>query len=144
MVIRRRMAAALIAGVTVATGAAAAHGAGAGPRAVAPKQGKSIKQGTQITFKVRSSKAGTVILEVSKSRRTGADGTIAGDEYLRKMVAKGKGLYSKKADAYPDWQAYFLNKPGTYYWQAHRINCKDAHSNKDCAIEGPVRKLVVR
>ena len=42
-----------------------------------------------------------------------------------------------------DFPTFWLNTPGTYYWQAHRIACDDGGTS-DCRQEGPVVRFRVR
>ena len=40
-----------------------------------------------------------------------------------------------------DFPGFWLNTPGTYYWQAHRISCENG--THDCRIEGPIVEFKV-
>lgn len=142
---KTRLGAAVIAVGAVLAGATMADGTTSTPTLVNPPDAKKVKAGSTPTFTARTRRGATVILEVSTSPRRGADGTIGADAYLRTMNNKGGGRYQRKADSYPDLDTYFLNRPRTYYWQVHRINCRDKKSTdpKKCAIASRIRKLVV-
>ena len=50
------------------------------------------------------------------------------------------GRFKLKAPFF-DFPEFWLNSPGTYYWQAHRIDCDATIS--DCRQEGPTVKFKV-
>ena len=50
------------------------------------------------------------------------------------------GRFSAKMRFF-DFPEFWLNNPGTYYWQAYRIDCEGDLS--DCKQEGPVVKFRV-
>lgn len=127
---------------TVALSASAAiAGAAGGPSPLAPSDGRTLTAGTAFTFKVKSSPKGAVFLKVSKSRKKNSKGTLRTNVYFRKMVRKAGGVHTKKTDTYPALDDYFLNKPGTYYWQAYRIDCA---AQSDCEVEGGIRRFKIR
>ena len=51
------------------------------------------------------------------------------------------GTASLKPPIY-NYPAFWLNSPGTYYWQAYRINC-EGDDLDDCQQEGPIVKFKV-
>jgi hypothetical protein len=116
-----------------------AIGAG-GITPVSPKQGDSVPAGKRPTFKLRYRGAGPIYVHVCKSRAKDSDGLICDKEAIGK-AKKDDGRASYKAK-YFDFPAFWLNNPGTYYWQAHRISCENGLA--DCRIEGPVVKFKVR
>jgi len=123
--------------------AAPAHAAIA-PEPTAPSNGKALKRGVAFTFKAKldsASEASGVFLKVSKSKRKGADGTLANDIYFREMKLSG-GTYAKKVERYPALTSHFLNKSGRYYWQVYAIDCSD--SLDDCNIESSIRSFRIR
>jgi len=61
---------------------------------------------------------------------------VRGTESLGEAKKKN-GVYSFKAKFF-DFPTFWLNTPGTYYWQAYRIDC----SGSDCKQEGPIVKFV--
>jgi hypothetical protein len=111
-----------------------------GPVPIAPSAGKAIKRGVPFSFKVRvDSDAPTgVFVKVSKSQQVDADGTLANDVYFREMKLSG-AYFAKKVERYASLTDHFLNRPGTYYWQAYAIDCSDG--TDDCSVEGPIRKF---
>lgn len=106
-----------------------------------PKKGAKVKTGTQPTFKGKVSGAGVVYVHVSESKQAKNDGVIGFDAAIQKAKRKSNGTFSIKAD-YFDFPEFWLNSPGTYYWQAHRIQCENGNTN-DCLQEGPVVKFKV-
>lgn len=142
---KTRFGAMLAAAGVVLVGATVADGTTRTPTLVNPPNGKEVKVGSRPTFTARTRPDATVILEVSKSRKRGRDRTIGNDAYLRVMNPKPGGKYQRRADSYPDLDSYFLNRPGTYYWQVHRINCREQKSNdpNKCTIPSKVNRIVV-
>jgi hypothetical protein len=104
----------------------------------APKKNATVKAGSRPTFKGRVTGPGVVYVFVSKSPKRNKDGLIGHKEMIQ-QAKKSHGRFSVKAQ-YFDYPGFWLNTPGTYYWQAHRINCGE---NSDCNQEGPVVKFKV-
>lgn len=127
-----------IAIVALAAPALAATKNGVTP--LSPKNGATITAGKPPTFKVRARGGGTVWLHVCKSKRRKADGTICSSTHIQQMKRSG-GSYRATPKDYA-FSSYWLNRPGRYYWQAHRIKC--AGSTSDCRQEGPIYRLVIR
>lgn len=123
--------------------AAAAEGVAAtknGITPVAPKAGGSVPAGRAPTFRMRVSGPGTVWVHVCRSSRRRADGTICSTASIGQASRRGGEFrYRPKFFAY---DSFWLNVPGTYYWQAHRIDC--AGGTEDCKQEGPVVRFRVR
>ena len=104
---------------------------------LAPKAGKSVPAGKRPTFKVRATGGGQVWVHVCKSRKRDKTGLICSKEAIGRAKKKG-GSYKFKAKFF-DYPAFWLNSPGRYYWQAHRIDC----NSNDCRQEGPIVKFRV-
>jgi hypothetical protein len=63
-----------------------------------------------------------------------------------KVRVKGKGVvytFTPEKFTFPE---YYLNRAGTYYWQAYRIFCIRIRNRRafDCIQEGPIRKFQVQ
>src|SRR5262245_57741273 len=114
--------------------AAPALGAG-GITPIAPQKGDTIPAGKPPTFKLRVQGKGQVWGQVCKSKRRDDDGLICSDESIGR-ARRVKGARFKYRPKFFDYPAFWLNSPGTYYWQAHRISCENGI--QDCRIEGPV------
>ena len=126
----------VIAGLlAVPTAASAATKNGITP--VAPKAGKSVPAGKSPTFKTRSNGPGQVWIHVCKSKKKDADGLICNKESIGRAKKKS-GVFRYKPRFF-DFPAFWLNSPGTYYWQAHRISC----TGSDCRQEGPIVRFKV-
>ena len=95
--------------------------------------------GKRPTFKVRAKGGGQVWIHVCKSKKKDKDGLICTKEAIGRAKKKG-GTYKFKAPFF-DFPEFWLNSPGTYYWQAHRISCEGNLS--DCRQEGPIVKVRV-
>lgn len=78
-------------------------------------------------------------VHVCKSKRKDKDGLICSDEAIGRATKKS-GVYRFKAKFF-DFPEFWLNSPGSYYWQAHRIACEGTTS--DCRQEGPIVKFRV-
>ena len=66
---------------------------------------------------------------------------MIGSKELIRQAKRSGGTASLKAPIY-NFDAYWLNSPGTYYWQAYRINC-EGDDLDDCKPEGQVVKFRV-
>jgi hypothetical protein len=106
---------------------------------LAPKAGTSVPAGERPTFKMRARGPGQVWVHVCKSKAKDSDGLICSDESIGRARKKGS-TYRYRAKFF-DFPAFWLNSPGTYYWQAHRISCNASIS--DCRQEGPTVKFRV-
>ena len=134
---RRLVAAALLAATALL--APAALGAG-GITPIFPKRGDTIPVGERPTFKLRYQGSGPIYVHVCKSPRKDNLGVICSKESIGKARKKTstRAVYRPKFFDYPE---FWLNSPGVYYWQAHRISCENGID--DCRIEGPVVKFNV-
>ena len=135
-----RLLAALCA-LAVAVPAVAAAATKNGITPLSPKAGATVKLRTPPTFKVRSRGEGTVWVAVSTSAKRNREGVIKSnsDTFFGQARKKG-GAYQVKAKFF-DYPRFWLNRPGTYYWQAYRIDCTG--NLKDCKKEGPVVRIKV-
>jgi hypothetical protein len=133
----RSFAGVLATGVLLATAAPAVAAGGITP--VSPKSGATVPTGTSPTFKLRVKGAGQVWVHVCKSKKKNGDGVICSEESIGR--AKKKGSVFQYKPRFFDFPAFWLNSPGTYYWQAHRIQCEG--NINDCLQEGPIVKFKV-
>ena len=130
-------AATLLLTLALAVPAAAATKNGITP--LAPKAGSSVPAGKSPTFRMRANGPGQVWVHVCKSKRKNADGVICTEESIGRATKKG-GVFRYKPRFF-DFPEFWLNSPGTYYWQAHRIDC--AGDISDCRQEGPIVRFRV-
>ena len=119
-----------------AAGAATKHGI----TPVAPKAGKSVPAGTSPKIKMRVRGAGQVWVHVCASATKDADGVICSTASIGQ--AKKSGSLFVYTPMFFDFPEFWLNTPGTYHWQAHRIACEGGDTS-DCKQEGPVVKFKV-
>jgi hypothetical protein len=103
-----------------------------------PKAGSTIPVGERPTMKGKVKGKGVVYVHVCKSKKKDKDGLICPEAI--KKAKKKNGRFSVKLDFF-DSPGFWLNSPGTYYWQAHRIACNAAIT--DCRQEGPIVKFKV-
>ena len=108
---------------------------------VAPKAGATVTAGRAPTFSIRARGGGEVYVHVCRSKAKRADGLICSMESAGRAKRGARGLYRFKP-TYRDFPGFWLNRPGTYYWQAHRIRCANRRT-RDCRQEGPVSEIVV-
>jgi hypothetical protein len=106
-----------------------------------PKAGSTIPVGKRPTMKGKVKGPGQVYVHVCKSKKKDDDGLICTDEAI-KRAKKKNGTFSVKLPFF-DFPEFWLNSPGTYYWQAHRIACIAGSDLKDCRQEGPIVKIKV-
>jgi hypothetical protein len=128
--------AALLAVPTVAFGATK-HGI----TPTSPKAGATIPVGKRPTMKGKVKGPGQVYVHVCKSKKKDKDGLICSTEAIQKAKKKN-GKFSVKLKFF-DFPEFWLNSPGTYYWQAHRIACIVGSDLSDCRQEGPIVKVKV-
>ena len=129
---------ALTAAIAVAPAAGAATKNGITP--VAPKAGKSVPAGKSPKFKMRVRGSGQVWVHVCASAKKDADGVICSTASIGQAKKSGSlFVYTPKFFDFPE---FWLNTPGTYHWQAHRIACEGGDTS-DCKQEGPIVKFKV-
>ncbi|MFL5833837.1 MAG: hypothetical protein ACJ76B_07635 [Solirubrobacterales bacterium] len=107
---------------------------------IAPKAGDTVPAGKRPTFKlsVRGKHTG-VFIHICRSPRKNRDGVICDKEVGRARKQRGaRYAYTPK---FHDFPGFWLNTPGTYYWQAYRSWCDGGLG--DCKAEGPVVKFKV-
>jgi hypothetical protein len=108
---------------------------------LAPKGGTSVPSGKAATFRMRVSDPGSgVFVHVCKGNRRDKEGMICSKETILR-ARKRDGAFQAKQKFF-DFPAFWLNNPGTYYWQAYRIECFSGSS--DCKQEGPVVRFKVK
>jgi hypothetical protein len=105
-----------------------------------PKAGTTIPVGERPTMKGRVKGAGQVYVHVCKSKRKDSDGLICTDEAIQRARKKA-GRFRVRLKFF-DFPEFWLNSPGTYYWQAHRIACEGGDIS-DCRQEGPIVRFKV-
>ena len=139
---RRHLAAAAVAVVLAVAPAYALAATKNGLTPTAPAAGAAVAKGKSVTFKGRVSGPGQVYVHVCRSgKRSAREGVICTKEAIGKARKSGGTFsYTQKTFAFDE---YWLNRPGTYSWQAHRIACEDGNTS-DCRQEGPVVTFRVR
>jgi hypothetical protein len=105
----------------------------------APASAASKNGITPLAPKVADPGAG-VFLHVCKSGKRDKQGMICKKATIL-QAKKRKGAWEAKQTFF-DFPAFWLNNPGTYYWQAYRIECRSGSS--DCKQEGPVVRFKVK
>jgi len=137
--VARTLALTAFTALALAGSAAAATKNGITP--LAPKAGTSVPAGKAATFRMRVSDPGAgVFMHVCKSNKRDKQGMICKKATIL-QAKKRKGVFVAKQTFF-DFPAFWLNNPGTYYWQAYRIECRSGSS--DCKQEGPVVRFKVK
>ena len=139
MTLRSLMTVAVLAATIALPGPASASLTASGITVVSPKANKKVTVGGPLTFKMRVQGKGQVYVHVSKSRKKDSDGVIAHEASIGRASKKGS-LFQYKVRLF-DFPEFWLNTPGTYYWQAHRINADPGAP--DVRQEGPVIRFKV-
>jgi hypothetical protein len=130
---------ALVTSLAVAGSATAATKHGITP--LAPKAGTSVPSGKGVTFRMNVADPGSgVFVRVCKSKKRNAKGLICKKATFL-TARKRKGKWEAKQQFF-DFPAFWLNNPGTYYWQASAIDC--INGTRDCEQEGPVVRFKVK
>ena len=105
---------------------------------ISPTRGATVEEGTRPVFTGQVRGRGSVWVRVSTSRRVDDDGLIEDDAAVL-PARRRDGRFRARARFY-DYPEFWLNTPGTYFWQAHRIACGGAG---DCLREGPIVRFTV-
>jgi hypothetical protein len=114
--------------------------AASGITPLSPKANATVAAGKSPTFKMRVKGSGQVWVHVCKSKKKDSEGVICSDESIGKAKKKGGSFaYKPKFFDFPD---FWLNSPGTYYWQAFRIACEGGDLS-DCKQESKIVKFKV-
>jgi hypothetical protein len=82
---------------------------------------------------------GAVWVYVCRSPKRDAKGVICDHEMVRQARRRGNRFTVRPK--FFDFPEFWLNTPGTYYWQAHRMHCEG--NTRDCLQEGPVVRFKV-
>jgi hypothetical protein len=131
----RPLAGALLAALVLA-GSAEASG---GITPLSPKRGAAVRAGESPTFRMRVKGPGTVWVHVCESKRRDSKGVICKEPGIGQARKKG-GVFMYKPRFF-DFPEFWLNQPGTYYWQAYRIHCDNGL--RDCQQESAITKFSV-
>ena len=134
-----RLRLALLALLLLAQGAAPALAATKhGITPLAPAAGDEVPKGTSPTFRARVRGAGEVWVRVCSSADKDRDGVICDRLALGRATRHKGGVYEFKP-RYRDFPDFWLNRAGTYHWQAYRVACVKS----DCRAEGPIVRFRV-
>jgi len=119
------------------------------PTYLAPDDGASWSVGTAPIFRIRTfagDAPSSLWLFVSKSPAPGyapgglSCGTIGYDVEIEQLEATTDPAVFEAKPKYFDYPTFWMNTPGTYYWQALRISYANG---ADGCIEGPVRSFTI-
>lgn len=132
---------AVLTAVLATTAAVAMAATRNGVTPVTPGAGDTVPEGQAPTFAIRARGGGQVFVRVCRSEAKRRDGLICARESFGRAKRGEGGLY-RYTPTFHDFPGFWLNRPGVYYWQAHRIRC-ERRRTRDCRQEGPVTELRV-
>jgi hypothetical protein len=128
----------------VAGASAAAQDAGTPPTLLEPTVGAVVTTGTRLVFRIATfpgDETRYLWLYVSRSpNAVNACGTIAHDAEIEPFVATSDGSVYEATPTFFDYSGFWMNTPGTYYWQAYRIHYG---GGADGCIESEVRSFQI-
>lgn len=118
------------------------------PKLRAPGEGKTLAVGSEPIFKVLDRGQAyqrKVWLTISSSKKRDRYGQLKRGKFgtFTSMTRKRGALYTYQPEdfTFPEW---FMNRAGTYYWQAFHINCDVSNSSRNsCNVYSRVRSFVV-
>jgi hypothetical protein len=108
---------------------------------VSPKAGDTVPVGERPVFKVdvRGRHTG-VFVHVCAKRRKDGDGVLCSRATAGRARHVRGDRYELRARFF-DYPRFWLNTPGTYFWQAYRTACVE--NLRDCRAEGRIVKFRV-
>jgi hypothetical protein len=118
--------------VAVVLGLASPASAANGVTPLSPKSGATVPEGKSPRLRARVHGPGQVWVRVCGSRRTNS-GLICATDAIGRMKRGRFAVFSFRPK-FHDFAGFWLNRPGTYYWQAYRIACKGSR----CRQPGPI------
>jgi hypothetical protein len=113
------------------------------PQLLAPAAGKVFPRGSPIVFRIRTHPGDErLFLLISKSP-TAADacGTIGSDVTSANIGPTSDPSIYEADTPYYDYESFWMNQPGTYYWQVHRVEYREGG---DGCIESETRALTIK
>ncbi len=120
--------------------AAGSAQAASGITPLSPKANATVAVGKSPTFKMRVKGSGQVWVHVCASKKKDSDGVICHEASIGRAKKKGS-TFSYKPEFF-QFDEFWLNTPGTYYWQAFRIACEGGDLS-DCKQESKITKFKV-
>jgi len=113
------------------------------PTLLSPADGATVVGGTRVTFLIRTtpSEEHQLWLSVSRAPTVDLEGLIGTDADLEPFLPTDQPGVFLAATEVHDVAGFWMNNPGTYYWQAYRIHCPANY--RDCKVESAIRKLTV-
>lgn len=139
--IRSRLAAAAAVVALVAAPAYALAASKNGVTPTSPKAGATVPKGKAVRFMGKVKGPGKIFVHVCKSAKPSKKEGVICSKLAIHEARRRSGAFSYRQKVYA-FDAYWLNTPGTYYWQAHRIACENGDLT-DCRQEGPVVRFKV-
>jgi hypothetical protein len=103
-----------------------------------PRAGDEVPKGRAPTFRARVHGSGQVWVRVCSSARKDRNGVICDRLALGRATRHKGGIYEFRP-RFHDFPDFWLNRPGTYHWQAYRLACVGS----DCRAEGPIVRFSV-
>ncbi len=108
------------------------------PVLLQPTPNVAVEAGTPVTFRIRTHAIDVgLVLRISRSSVRGKCGVIAANVAHSSFVRTGTPAVYQAQPAGATLSTSWLNRPGTYFWQAYRI------AGRDHCVESGVRALRV-
>jgi hypothetical protein len=107
---------------------------------LSPARGATVPVGSRPTFRIRVHGTGTVWVRVCRSGKRHKDGTICDSANFGRAHRSRGSLFTYTPRLFK-FKGYWLETPGTYYWQAYRLHCTTSLS--DCRQEGAVTRFTI-
>lgn len=126
----------------VAAPGAWAFDPGIPPTPLDPADGAALPTRSSPLFRVQTQPGDSYLwLRVSRAPVTDSTGLIGAELELEPLhvSALGADLYEAQPPFY-DYASFWMNQPGTYYWQVYRITYANG---ADGAVEGPIRSFTL-
>jgi hypothetical protein len=116
----------------------------AAPKLLKPKAGAPLTAGSEPTFKVRDGSAAAqqykIYITIGTSKKRTKNGDLKRTSIGTFASTKRKGtVFSYTPEDY-SFDTWFMNRPGTYYWQAFHIDC----AVKGCHVHSKIRSFKVQ
>jgi hypothetical protein len=128
----------------VVTAGASSRSFETAPQSLTPPAGASFTAGTHIVFTIRAdqlSGTGYLWLHVSPSPVVrNACGTIGSETEIEAFGPTADPTVFEAKPTFFDYPGFWMNTPGTYYWQAYRISYQ---GGADGCLESEVRAFTI-
>jgi hypothetical protein len=111
------------------------------PTVIEPVDGTHVPAGTHVNFAVRTFAGDEMLwVHISQSRAVDECGVVDDDVHIYSLDPTSDPAAFRTNTTFYDFEGFWMVTPGTYYWQAYRI---EHHFDADGCIETPIQTLVI-